>query len=197
MMKALNNGMKIVLASKSPRRRELLGLITEDFEVLTADTDERCDIPEPDELCEELAFRKACDVYSILRRGNRNDNAIVIGCDTAVYAGGEILGKPRDRLDAERMLGMLSGGWHTVTSGLALLTDSGVSVRHETTQVRFETLSESEISEYLDTDEPYDKAGAYGIQGYAARFVREIKGCYHNVVGLPVNLLYRMLKKIK
>lgn len=87
MMKALNNGMKIVLASKSPRRRELLGLITEDFEVLTADTDERCDIPEPDELCEELAFRKACDVYSILRRGNRNDNAIVIGCDTAVYAG--------------------------------------------------------------------------------------------------------------
>lgn len=189
--------MKIVLASKSPRRRELLGLITEDFEVLTADTDERCDIPEPDELCEELAFRKACDVYSILRRGNRNDNAIVIGCDTAVYAGGEILGKPRDRLDAERMLGMLSGGWHTVTSGLALLTDSGVSVRHETTQVRFESLSESEISEYLETDEPYDKAGAYGIQGYAARFVREIKGCYHNVVGLPVNLLYRMLKEIK
>lgn len=94
------------------------------------------------------------------------------------------------------MLKMLSGKWHTVTSGLALLTDGKATVRHETTQVRFEALSEEEINGYLETDEPYDKAGAYGIQGRAARFVREIRGCYHNVVGLPVNLLYRMIKEL-
>lgn len=194
MMTPLCNGRRFILASKSPRRRELLGLITPDFEIITADTDESCDIREPVELAEELAFRKACDVCRLLKEQNDiTPETVIIGCDTVVCIKGEILGKPSDRSDAERMLRMLSGNCHTVTSGIALLKNGKAAVRHETTEVYFDTLSNSEIDDYLSTDEPYDKAGAYGIQGYAARFIGRIEGCYHNVVGLPVNLLYRML----
>lgn len=196
MMMSLNN-KRIILASKSPRRRELLSLLTSEFEIITADTDEACDINNPEELSEELAFRKACDACEILKeRGEFSSDIAVIGCDTVVYSNGIILGKPKSYADAEKMLHMLSGTWHTVTSGVALLTAAGATVRHETTAVRFDELSEDEIAAYLNTPESYDKAGAYGIQGYAARFIGEIRGCYHNVVGLPVNLLYRMLSKL-
>lgn len=187
--------MKLVLASKSPRRRELLRLLGVDFTVFTADTDEHADLADASELAEELAFRKARDAYAALyAAGKITPDTVVLGCDTVVHCGGEIFGKPRGRADAERMLRALSGREHTVTSGVALLCPAGALVRHEMTAVIFDTLSNGEISAYLDTDEPYDKAGAYGIQGYAARFVSGIRGCYFNVVGLPVHLLYRMLE---
>lgn len=189
-----SNELRVILASKSPRRRELLRLIVPEFEAVSADTDEACNINVPSELAEELAFRKASEVYTALREKKEiYKNTAVIGCDTVVCVNGEILGKPKNRDDARRMIKCLSGGWHRVISGVAIIKENRVRVCSQATDVCFDKLSDNEIESYLDTDEPYDKAGAYGIQGYAAKFVKEIRGCYHNVVGLPVNLIYRML----
>ena len=189
--------MKLILASKSPRRREILSNLNIEFDIITADTNEDSDIKEPEKLVEELAFRKADAVRNMLyANGKLTDDCVIIGCDTVVSKDGAILGKPKDRKDAFLMLKTLSGNEHQVLSGVALLKGDKSVVSHEITKVYFDDLSEKEIEDYISSGECDDKAGAYGIQGLASKFVKRIDGCYFNVVGLPVNLLYRMLKEI-
>ena len=189
--------MRLILASKSPRRKEILTNLNMDFEIITADEDEDSDIVSPHKLVEELAFRKANAVKKLLEsKGEFTDNTIIIGCDTVVSKDDLILGKPKDRKDAYLMLKTLSGNEHQVLSGVALIKGDKVVVSHEVTKVYFDDLSEKEIEDYIASGESDDKAGGYGIQGLASKFVKKIDGCYFNVVGLPVNLLYRMLKEI-
>ena len=188
--------MRIILASKSPRRKEILSNLNLDFEIITADTDESSDSISPDKLVEELALRKAQAVKNLLIAQNSyTDDSVIIGCDTVVSKDDIIFGKPKNRADASDMLKKLSGDEHKVISGLAVLTKDKTFLSHETTKVYFDKLSTKEIEYYISTGECDDKAGAYGIQGLASKFIKGINGCYFNVVGLPVNLLYRMLKK--
>lgn len=184
----------IILASASPRRKEILEGLGVDIEVLTAPTDEDSDITDPVALTRELAQRKGRAVYELMLASGRDDaeSAVIISADTVVCCEGEILGKPRDRADAIRMIRLLSGREHTVVSGVAVtlggLTKSDACV----TTVRVEEIPESEIERYVDSGEPMDKAGAYGIQGRFSAFVKGIDGCYFSVVGLPVNTLSRL-----
>lgn len=182
--------MKFILASKSPRRREILADLGLKFEIITADTDENCTLADPRAYVEELAMRKGRAVSDILK----DDDTVIIASDTVVACGGEILGKPRDKSDAMRMLNMLSGSKHEVISGIALITREKAVVSSETTQVIFDVLSDSDKEIYINSDEPYDKAGAYAIQGLASMWIKGIEGDYFNVVGLPVKLLHDMLK---
>lgn len=180
----------IILASASPRRRELLGMICHDFSVIVSECEEIVSSTVPEEVTIELSKQKAQAVAK-----GRAD-AVVIGADTVVSIDGEILGKPKDREDACRMLRMLSGRTHQVSTGVTILQTGadadvkGESRFAETTLVHVAPLSESELASYLDTDEPYDKAGAYGIQGMFGKFITGIEGDYNNVVGLPVHRLY-------
>lgn len=182
--------MKFILASKSPRRREILADLGLKFEIITADTDENCELSDPRAYVEELAMRKGRAVADILK----DDDTIIIASDTVVACGGEILGKPHDKSDAKRMLDMLSDSKHDVISGIALITREKSVVSSETTQVIFDVLSDSDKEIYINSDEPYDKAGAYAIQGLASMWIKGIEGDYFNVVGLPVKLLHDMLK---
>ncbi len=185
----------IILASASPRRRELLGMICHDFSVVVSECEEIVSSTEPEEVTIELSKQKAQAVAA-----GRAD-AVVIGADTVVSIDGEILGKPKDREDACRMLRMLSGRTHQVSTGVTILqTGPDADVRWEssfaeTTLVHVAPFSERELRSYLDTDEPYDKAGAYGIQGMFGKFISGIEGDYNNVVGLPVHRLYEEWKK--
>lgn len=189
--------MKIILASKSPRRKEILSNLNMDFEIITADTDESSDITQPEKLVEELAFRKAQAVKNLLIGQNElTYDCVIIGCDTVVSKDNKILGKPKDRVDAALMLRMLSDSEHKVVSGLAVLKGDKAIISHEVTKVYFDKLSEEEINDYVASGESDDKAGAYGIQGLASKFIKGINGCYFNVVGLPVNLLYSILKEL-
>ena len=180
--------MKFVLASKSPRRKEILSDLGLEFDIITADTDESCDIKDPRLFVEELALRKGRAVAEHV-----GGDTIIIASDTVVACGGEILGKPRDRADARRMLDMLSGSKHDVISGIALITKDKSAVASEVTHVIFDTLTESDKEIYLNSDEPYDKAGAYAIQGLASMWIKGIEGDYFNVVGLPVKRLHDLL----
>ena len=187
--------MKIILASKSPRRKEILKNLNIDFKIITADTDEDSDIPSPEKLVEELAFRKAEAVKKLLIKEDKFSNeCVIIGCDTVVCKDGKILGKPKSREESRQMLNLLSGDSHSVISGLAVISKNKTTVSHEVTKVYFDTLTNSEIEAYIATGECDDKAGAYGIQGLASKFIKGIEGCYFNVVGLPVNILYSILK---
>lgn len=189
--------MKIILASKSPRRREILQNLGVKFDIITSETDETSDITDPCELVEELAFRKATDVYvKVKNNGAISKNTVVIGCDTVVSCNGEILGKPKTRDEAFRMISMLSGRSHNVISGIAVIFNDKIIVRHEITKVFFDKLNDNDINKYISTEEPYDKAGGYAVQGLASRFISRLEGCYFNVVGLPVNLLYRITKEL-
>ena len=181
----------IILASKSPRRKELLSLITRDFEVIPAVGEEIADrsLP-PSEYVAELARHKAEEVA----RSYPDD--IVIGADTIVSVNGEILGKPKDEADAKRMLKILSGCEHSVFTGMCIKRGNENNAFCEETKVRFFELTEQELNEYTSTGEPFDKAGAYGIQGLGALLVSGITGDYYNVMGLPVGKLARELKKI-
>ncbi len=182
---------EIILASASPRRKKLLEQIGLKFRVVPSRVEE---IPEPGlekrELVLRLAGLKAGCVAGLYPR------AIVLGADTAVCCEGQILGKPRDREDAVRMLRLLSGRIHEVITGLVLRQEITGLIRTEvvTTLVRFRDLSQKEIEGYIATGEPFDKAGAYGIQGYGALLVEGIKGCYFNVVGLPLSKLPAMFR---
>lgn len=184
-----------VLASKSPRRSEILQNLGIRFAVVTAETDETSALADPERLVEELSQRKGEAVLALLReRGELSPDTVVLASDTVVALEGEILGKPRDRADAERMLRALSGRRHKVISGVCLLSESGAGVSHEVTEVEFDEIPEASLARYLDSAEPYDKAGAYAIQGMASAWIKGIHGCYFNVVGLPVhrlNLLHR------
>ncbi len=180
----------IVLASQSPRRRELLSLITDDFKVVVSGEDEITDIMEPKDRVMHLARKKARAVFA-----HRPDD-IVIGADTVVFARGEILEKPVDIADAERMMRLLSGSVHSVYTGLCVVYPGGELVEHCATEVAFCEIAEAELQRYLKTEQLLDKAGAYAIQGGAAKFIRSVKGCFFNVVGLPLNVLYGMLKAV-
>ena len=182
----------MILASQSPRRRELLSLITEDFEIIPAKGEEN--IPEgtpPAEAVKLLAAQKAQEVYS----SHRGD--IIIAADTVVALGDRILGKPADEKDAADMLSMLSGTRHSVFTGVCIISPEGEERSFvEETTVDFWELSPQEIADYVATGEPMDKAGAYGIQDLGALLVRSINGDYYNVMGLPVGRLLREMRSI-
>jgi MAF protein len=186
----------LILASASPRRRELLTQAALPFTVEAADLNEE---RLPDEAAaayvQRLAVEKAQAVWARRHSGDAaadtivdtiSDPLIVLGADTAVVSEGNILGKPANAADARRMLQLLSGRTHAVLTGLAAVTRKGVKSEVEITQVTFNVIHDAEIERYVASGEPLDKAGAYAIQGYAARWIPRIEGCYFNVVGLPI-----------
>ena len=182
---------RLVLASGSPRRADILRASGFAFDPCTVSVDEtRRPGEDAAVYVERLAAAKAQAGAAL------NPARVVLGADTVVVIDGEILGKPRDEADARRMLGLLSGAWHEVLTGVALVRaeTSETKVAHEVTKVRFAPMSSEEIEWYLTTGEAMDKAGAYAIQGRAARFIEGIQGDYLNVVGLPVRLLYQLLR---
>lgn len=184
--------MSLILASASPRRRELLSLITTDFTVIPAKGEEKADtsLP-PNLLVQELAKQKASEVAAL------HPQDTVIGADTLVFLGNEIMGKPADAADAKRMLTLLSANTHTVITAVAIAQNGTVTkVFAEETKVEFFPLTEEEITSYIATGEPMDKAGAYGIQDKGALLVKGITGDYYNVMGLPVGRLYRELNSL-
>lgn len=186
---------RIILASQSPRRRELLTQIGLKFEVIPSTVEEVITSTNSVEVVQELAQQKARDVAEVAGREMEKDSLLVIGADTIVVYEGKILGKPGDKEDAVRMLTMLQGKEHSVYTGVALLSGEQEIVFAEETWVQMCPMTPEEIAWYVNTGEPMDKAGAYGIQGLCARFVRQIQGDYNNVVGLPVGRIYQELKK--
>lgn len=183
--------MKIVLASKSPRRKELLSLLDLDFEIITADIDETMNpsLPVTDEVA-RISYQKAKAVAAGL-----DTDTIIISADTIVELGGCLMGKPKDATDAFNMLKSLSDKRHNVHTAVTVLQGDKRETRVVTTEVAFRDITDEEITAYIQTGEPMDKAGAYGIQGRASKFVQKIDGDYFNVVGLPVCELTLILKK--
>jgi septum formation protein len=178
----------VILASASPRRRELLTKARIEFRVEAADIDEAV-VPGESAATyvQRLAVEKAQAVWERYKGGDDSGDPItVIGADTTVVCDGELLGKPVDQADARRMLELLSGRTHQVLTGVAAITRKATVSEVEITQVFFDLIGERELVEYLASGEPMDKAGAYGIQGYAGRWIPRIEGCYFNVVGLPL-----------
>ncbi|HIY64038.1 MAG TPA: septum formation inhibitor Maf [Candidatus Mediterraneibacter stercoripullorum] len=199
---------KIILASASPRRRELLAQIDVEFEVRVSDKEEIYHSCKPEEIVKELALMKAENVAADLAEETRAAgegngelrNVVVIGADTVVVLDGQILGKPKDEEDAADMLSRLQGRAHEVYTGTAILDydeEGRRSVVNQAvrTEVHVHAMEEAEIRRYIATGEPMDKAGAYGIQGRFAAFIDQIEGNYYNVVGLPVSSMYQELKK--
>lgn len=184
---------KYVLASKSPRRKELLGNIGYSFEVMESDFDESTVSKElePELYVKELAMFKAMSLVK-----NVAQDTIIIGADTVVVHEGKILGKPLGRSEAIEMLRRLSGGVHYVYTGVCAVrsNDAKCVAQCEVTAVYFRELDDSEIEHYVDTYSPYDKAGSYGIQEYAGVFVSRIEGDYFNIVGLPVSRLHNIIR---
>lgn len=185
---------KLILASKSPRRAEILRAVGWRFESIAANIDET---REQDEdavsYVKRLAKTKAEKIRAHVVNGT------VLGADTTVVVNGEILEQPHDADDARRMLYLLNNKWHEVLTGVALISDGNgndsVLVDHELTRVRFGEMSDAEIDWYISTGEPFGKAGAYGIQGHAALFIEEVQGDYFNIVGLPIRLVYELVNK--
>ncbi len=179
----------IILASASPRRKELCELLELEFSVIPAKNEIEIDEKiAPEKAVELVALSKAEEVFSL------NPQSTVIGSDTAVYCDNEFLGKPKDKEDARKMLKMLSGKTHFVYTGVAVINkDKRVSFC-EKAAVTFMKLNDEEIEWYISTSEPYDKAGAYGVQGICARFIEKIEGDFYSIMGLPVNRLYKTLK---
>jgi septum formation protein len=184
---------KIILASASPRRAELLKQIGVEFELAPSQVEER---PHPDEAPTDYITRIArAKVIAVARE---REAGLVIGADTVVVLDGRMIGKPEDEADAQRLLRQLSGRWHAVMTGVALYdAETRQEVAdYEKTLVKFAQLSDREIEWYVNTGEPMDKAGAYGIQGLGGLFVDEIAGNYYNVVGLPIPLIYRLARRL-
>lgn len=180
----------IILASGSPRRRELLSLYTTDFTVCASDFDESAVTAEsPAQLVEQLARGKCLAV------AGQHPGAVVIGCDTVVDVNGEVFGKPRDEEDARRMLHALSGAEHLVHTGVCISDGTRTESFTDTCRVRFFPISEAEIGRYVATAEPYDKAGAYAIQGRAALWLDAIEGDYYTIMGLPLSRTIRLLEQ--
>jgi nucleoside triphosphate pyrophosphatase len=183
---------KLILASGSPRRKELLTAAGWEFEAISAGIDESVRSGEdPATYVQRLALSKAEAVAAKLKHG------LVLGADTTVVVDGQILGQPVDDADAKRMLQLLNGKWHEVLTGLALVRVGGESrVEFETTRVRFAEMSECEVDWYISTGEARGKAGAYGIQGAAGLFIEQIEGDYFNIVGLPIRLVYELAAQV-
>ena len=190
--------MKWILASASPRRRELLTQVGLTFEVMVSDADENIEESlSPDELVKRLSLIKAAAVKEELSAKGADGDSAVIGADTVVFHKGEILGKPKDEEDAFRMLKSLSGDTHSVYTGVTiLLGDETITFANET-KVVFDMISDEEIKRYIASKEPMDKAGAYGIQGQGGAFVTSIEGEYANVVGFPIGEFCHILRERK
>lgn len=185
--------MNYILASKSPRRREILETMGLSFEVVVADTDESSEEKDPYRLVELLSERKGRAVRARLaREGRELSDTLIIASDTVVAIDGEILGKPRDEEDARRMLRLYSGRSHEVVSGVCLIRGDVCAVAHEVTRVTFDLMDEETVRRYVALAKPYDKAGAYAIQGLASAYITGIAGDYFNVVGLPVHRMQRL-----
>lgn len=187
----MNDRMKkLILASGSPRRKELLSLYTTDFEIHVSDFDESAVTAQtPAQLVETLARGKCLAV------ARQHPGALVLGCDTVVDVNGEVFGKPHSVEDAKRMLRALSGATHQVHTGVCVSDGSRTESFVDSCKVTFFPLSEEEIERYTATEEPYDKAGAYAIQGRAALWLDRIEGDYYTIMGLPVSRTVRLLKQ--
>ena len=181
---------RIILASKSPRRRELLAQAGYEFDVIPSDREETMEGGTVESIVMNLAGIKANHVYSSFCE----QDPLVIGADTIVVYEGEIFGKPKNEADAKRMLKILSGRTHKVMTGVCMISSDTKIAFCETTKVTFYELTEQEIEDYICTGEPFDKAGAYGIQGVFDKYVKEIIGDYYNVVGLPIARVYHEIK---
>ena len=171
----------IILASASPRRKEILELADLKFDVMPSDAQEITTKTAPNEVVMELASIKAKDIYE-----KSEKQSMIVGADTVVAYQGQILGKPTDKADAKRMLTMLSGQTHEVYTGVCVIEDGKTKTFYEETKVTFYEISDEQIDRYIKTGEPMDKAGSYGIQGKAAVFIKGIEGDYYNVVGFPI-----------
>ncbi len=183
---------RLILASASPRRRELLKQAGVEFEVIPAKGEEHTEKDTPHEAVMELALLKAKEVAGVIE----DPKAVILGADTVVALEGRILGKPKDREDAVAMLTLLSGNTHSVFTGVALVRkeDGRILNFFEETKVTMYPMSQEEIEAYVNTGEPMDKAGAYGIQGKCAIHIEKIQGDYNNVVGLPIAGIYQRMK---
>lgn len=186
---------EVVLASASPRRKELLTQIGIKFRVCTSKKEEEILRNKPEDIVKDLSYTKARDVFE---RGNRD--AIVIGADTIVVSDEKILGKPKDKEEAFEMIKKLQGDIHQVYTGVSVIWQQNNSTHVSSfvamTEVELYYMSDEEINKYVELNEPYDKAGGYAIQGYFARYVKQIKGDYNNVVGLPIGKLYQVLNSL-
>lgn len=185
--------MRLILASGSPRRRELLTTAGFSFDIMISKADENSGEKDPAKLVEELSFLKA---LAVQKTDDVEEQDIILGADTVVALEGVILGKPKDAEDAKRMLRMLSGRSHEVFTGVTLLRGEERLSFHEKTEVSVDELTEEEIAKYVASGEPLDKAGAYGIQGLFGKHICGITGDYNNVVGLPVHRVYTALKQL-
>ena len=181
--------MRTILASKSPRRRQLMEYLNIPFEVIVADIDEVID-PNNNlrKEIEKLSFLKALKVFE------NNSDAMVIGADTIVVVNNEVLGKPKNQDDAFRMLKMLQDNKHEVITGVTILTKDKSETFSTVSDVYFSKMSDEEIKEYINTNETMDKAGAYAIQGIGSKFIKSINGDYYSIMGFPVNEIYNRLK---
>ena len=171
----------IILASASPRRKEILELADLKFDIMPSNAQEITTKTAPNEVVMELASIKAKDIYK-----KSEKQSMIVGADTVVAYQGQILGKPADEADAKRMLTMLSGQTHEVYTGVCIIEDGKTKTFYEETKVTFYEISDEQIDYYIKTGEPMDKAGSYGIQGKAAVFIKGIEGDYYNVVGFPI-----------
>lgn len=183
--------MRLILASASQRRRELLTMCGYEYEIIASNADENISAASPDEFVKRLAVRKATEVFGRLA----DRDCVVVGADTVVAFNGQIIGKPKDAQDSFRILSMLSANTHRVYTGVAVVNQAGVDVECAVTSVTFSKLSDDEILNYIASGDPFDKAGSYGIQGPFGMFVERLEGNYFNVIGMPLPVLYRMLLK--
>ena len=184
--------MRVVLASKSPRRKQILKDLGVDFEVVTVDTEEYSNAKNPKIFVEDISREKG---RAVLERIDDKE-ALIISADTVVVLDDKILGKPKDEADAIKMLSDLSGKTHKVITAISLHFNGKVLTDHSVTEVTFDSIDEDSIKRYVDSKEPMDKAGAYAVQGKAAVWIKAINGCYFNVVGFPTHLIYDMLNRI-
>lgn len=188
--------MNLILASKSPRRKEILENLGVKFQVITLDTDENISETDPESFVQMLSFRKGDAIrQKLLLDGALGEDVVILSCDTVVVSpNGKILGKPQSKNEAREMLLSFSDKAHRVITGIALLSAKRSVTSCETTLVRFDKLDESEVERYISTDDPYDKAGAYAIQGVPSLWISGIEGDYFNVVGLPAKKVSDTLK---
>lgn len=191
MIHTLLKGKQIILASASPRRKKIFDLIGIKVLQIPANIDEEIYDCSPSKLVKTHAKNKALEITK-----KYDSECVIVAADTIVYQDKQILGKPKNKFDAAKYLTRLSATNHFVYTGIAIAYKNQVYADFAKSYVEFHELSAQEIEEYIKTKEPFDKAGAYGIQGFGSQFIKKISGCYFNVMGFPVSLFYEMLKKI-
>jgi len=178
---------RLVLASASPRRSQILSLLGIEFEVIPSAIEEHAS-GDPITTARRLSYEKALDVW------RRNRDSLVLGADTLVFIGKEVIGKPKDKAEAFKILSFLSGKWHRVVTAVSFVSKGFRRTIHDVARVKFRKLSKEEIDFYISTGEPMDKAGAYGVQGFGAVVVERIEGNFYTVMGLPIHRVYEVLR---